>query len=228
MGAEIPNDRFRILAADNTETGINLSSNEGQQALERHLQGIDLLILDNLSTLLASGSEGASDAWLPMQNWLLRLRRKGIAVLLIHHAGVNGRQRGTSRREDALDTVIALRRPVDYCPLQGARFEVHFEKLRQLAGAGAVPFEALIQSFDVESGGYGIRWLAQDLKPPLLHQAAALFQAGMSVREVAATLDISRSEAGRLRLTAIAEGLFVPGQGDVRISLIVSGYFTRW
>ena len=38
----------------------------------------------------------------------------------------------------------------------------------------------------------------------------------MSVREVAATLDISRSEAGRLRLTAIAEGLFVPGQGGVR------------
>jgi len=101
---------------------------------------------------------------------------------IIHHAGVNGRQRGTSRRQDALDTVIALRRPADYCPLQGARFEVHFEKLRQLAGAGAAPFEAFVVSFDAESGGYGIRWLAQDLKPPVLHQAAALFQAGMNVR----------------------------------------------
>ncbi len=36
----------------------------------------------------------------------------------------------------------------------------------------------------------------------------------MRVRDVAAKLDISRSEAGRLRLTAIAEGLFVPGLGD--------------
>jgi hypothetical protein len=63
-----------------------------------------------------------------MQNWLLRLRRKGIAVLLVHHAGVNGRQRGTSRREDALDTVIALRRAADYSPEQGARFEIHIEK----------------------------------------------------------------------------------------------------
>ena len=63
----------------------------------------------------------------PMQNWLLKLRRQGIAVLLIHHAGTNGRQRRTSRREDALDTVIALRRPDDYSPEQGARFEVHFE-----------------------------------------------------------------------------------------------------
>ncbi len=99
LGREIPNDGFCLLAADQTEFGINLSSDEGQRALEAHLVGVDLLILDNLSTLLASGSEGASDAWLPMQNWLLRLRRKGIAVLLIHHSGVNGRQRGTSRRE---------------------------------------------------------------------------------------------------------------------------------
>ena len=108
LGTKIPNDGFRVLAADHSELGINLGSPEGQRELERHLDGADLLILDNLSTL-TNGSEGASDAWLPMQNFLLRLRRKGVAVLLIHHAGVNGRQRGTSRREDALDTVIALR-----------------------------------------------------------------------------------------------------------------------
>jgi hypothetical protein len=63
------------------EVGINLGSIEGQQALEPHLDGVDLLILDNLSTPMTTGSEGASDSWLPMQNWLLRLRRKGIAVL---------------------------------------------------------------------------------------------------------------------------------------------------
>jgi putative DNA primase/helicase len=50
---EIPPGGFQVLAADRTETGINLASTEGQLALERHLNGIDLLILDNLSTLLA-------------------------------------------------------------------------------------------------------------------------------------------------------------------------------
>jgi putative DNA primase/helicase len=207
LGVEVPNDRLRILAADNSEVGINLGGIEGQQALEPHLDGVDLLILDNLSTLMTTGSEGASDSWLPMQNWLLRLRRKGIAVLLIHHAGVNGKQRGTSRREDALDLVIGLRRPADYSPEQGARFEVHVEKARTLAGDGALPFEAMVEAFVSESGRAGIRWVARDLKPPVLHRAAELFRDGHTVRQVADLLGVSRSEAGRLRLRAAADGI---------------------
>jgi putative DNA primase/helicase len=108
LDCTIPNNQFRVLASDHVPFGtLNLSTDEGQRSLEPLLSDIDLLILDNLSTLCTTGSESASDAWVPMQNWLLKLRRRGISVLLIHHAGVNGRQRGTSRREDALDTVIA-------------------------------------------------------------------------------------------------------------------------
>jgi putative DNA primase/helicase len=206
----IPNDGFRILAADQIESGINLCSEEGQRSLEPLLHNIDLLIIDNLSTLCTSGSESASEAWVPMQNWLLKLRRRGVAVLLVHHAGVNGRQRGTSRREDALDTVIALRRPEDYSPDEGARFEIHFEKLRnRVECVGAIPFEASITA----DGTEGIRWSSRDLKPPLLMQAAELFAEGLSVREVATSLRISKSEAGRLRLRALEEGLLVPEHG---------------
>jgi putative DNA primase/helicase len=205
FGTDIPNDGFQILAADQIDGGINLSTADGQRSLEPLLGNVDLLILDNLSTLCAATSESASDAWVPIQNWLLKLRRRGIAVLLVHHAGTNGRQRGTSRREDALDTVIALRRPEDYSPEQGARFEIHFEKLRnRVDGDGAIPFEAR-----VENVGDGIRWSSCDPKPPLLMQAAELFTDGMTVREVANALRISKSEAGRLRLRALAEGMLL-------------------
>jgi len=207
LGTEIPNDGFRVLAADHSELGINLGSAEGQQELERHLNEVDLLILDNLSTLMANGSEGASDAWLPMQNWLLRLRRKGVAVLLVHHAGVNGRQRGTSRREDALDLVIGLRRPADYSLEQGARFEIHIEKARTLAGEGASPFEAAAEACQTETGKPGIRWVARDLKQPIFQRAAEMFGRGLSVREVKKALGISHGEAGRLRVRAAAQGL---------------------
>jgi putative DNA primase/helicase len=148
-----------------------------------------------------------------MQNWLLRLRRQGIAVLLVHHAGTNGRQRGTSRREDALDTVVALRRPEDYSPEQGARFEVYFEKLRnRVDGDAAVPFEAKLELVSADETD-GVRWSDCDLRPPVLKQAAVLFQDGLTVREVASTLRISKTEAGRLRLRA-ADGMLVNGIPD--------------
>jgi putative DNA primase/helicase len=217
LGTDIPNDGFRILAADQIDGGINLSTEKGQRSLEPLMEDVDLLILDNLSTLCTATSESASDAWVPIQNWLLKLRRRGIAVLLVHHAGTNGRQRGTSRREDALDTVIALRRPEDYSPEQGARFEIHFEKLRnRVEGAGAVPFEAR-----VENVGDGIRWSSSDLKPPMLMQAAELFADGLTVREVASALRISKSEAGRLRQRAMADGIFSEDEGLDRSDVMV-------
>ena len=90
--------------------------------------------------------------------WELSLRRQNKSVLLIHHAGKGGTQRGSSRKEDVLDTVMSLRRPPDYSPTQGARFEVHFEKARGFYGPDAEPFEAQLigrewQIGPIKSGG---------------------------------------------------------------------------
>jgi putative DNA primase/helicase len=217
LSAVIPNDGFRVLAADNTENGLSIGLEDGQRAIDPLLTGVDLMILDNLSTLCTNRSESASDAWVPMQNWLLKLRRQSVAVLLVHHAGTNGRQRGTSRREDALDTVIALRRPEDYSPEQGARFELHYEKLRnRVDGDAAVPFEAKLEAISADETT-GVRWIDCDLRPPVLKQAAQLFKDGLSVREVALTLRVSKTEAGRLRLRAVADGLLVSGHSDDQV-----------
>lgn len=219
-GYSIPNDGFRLLAADNVEGGINLGTNEGQEALDPLLRETDLLILDNLSTLCANRSESASDAWTPVQEWLLKLRRRGISVFFIHHAGTNGRQRGTSRREDVLDTVIALRRPEDYSQDQGARFEIHFEKLRnRVHGDGGVPFEASIEVASVD-GLEVIRWSSRDLRRPGVERAAEMFKEGLTVREVASNLRISKSEAGRLRLRALQDGLLSASMANEESSLL--------
>ena len=90
--------------------------------------------------------ESDTVGWTTMQQWLLRLRRRGVSVLVVHHAGKNGEQRGVSNREDLLDTSISLRRPSDYSPAEGARFEVHVAKGRGLRGAPALPFEATLAS----------------------------------------------------------------------------------
>jgi hypothetical protein len=68
-------------------------------------------------------------------------------------------------------------------------------------------FEALVEAFVSASGRAGIRWVGRDLKPPVLHRAAELFRDGHTVRQVADLLGVSRSEAGRLRLKAAADGI---------------------
>ena len=126
---------MKILSPDAQEFGIpDLSTTEGQEKIDTLIcDETKLVILDNLSTLIRSGKESESDSWLPVQEWILRLRSRGKSVLLIHHAGKGGQQRGTSRREDVLDTVIALKKPEYYKPESGTCFEVHFEKNRSLS-----------------------------------------------------------------------------------------------
>ena len=87
---------------------------------------------------------------------------------------------------------------------------------RFVAGSEAVPFEARLES-TVDDGRDGIRWSCCDLKPAMLTQAAELFSEGMTVRQVAALLRISKSEAGRLRLRAVEDGLLLADE-DVRLN----------
>ena len=77
------------------------------------------------------------------------MRSEGRSILLIHHANKSGGQRGTSGREDVLDTVIALRKPQGSSPTEGANFEVHYEKNRGFSGMDAQAFSA---SLKVENG----------------------------------------------------------------------------
>jgi putative DNA primase/helicase len=143
---ELAEANISILAADRFLDGLpDLSSPEGQAMLAPALEGQDLLILDNLSTLCRTGKENEQDSWASMQAWGLGQRRAGRAVLLVHHAGKNGDQRGTSGREDVLETVIKLTRPTDYKDSEGARFIVSYTKCRGLFGNDAEPFEAWLK-----------------------------------------------------------------------------------
>jgi putative DNA primase/helicase len=96
---EFDRSNIKILAADLFEIGGigNLASPEVQAELDQWIEGIDLLVLDNLSSLTAVLRDNDAESWGPIQDWLLRLR---LSVLIVHHAGKGGTQRGTSRREE--------------------------------------------------------------------------------------------------------------------------------
>jgi AAA domain/Homeodomain-like domain len=186
---------FEILAADQVRDGIgNFADIKTQNDLDAHLEGVELLILDNLSSLTTVIRDNDAESWNPIQSWLLRLRRRGIAVLVVHHAGKDGAQRGTSRREDVLDTSLSLRRPSDYDPTQGARFEVHIEKGRGLHGEDAKPFEAQLE---VRDGA--CYWTLREITDVNEARIAALLDDGLSIREIADETGIPKSTVARIK-----------------------------
>jgi hypothetical protein len=190
---------LKILSPDAQEFGIpDLSTREGQEKIDE-LMGdeIRLVVLDNLSTLIRSGKESESDSWLPVQEWVLRLRSKGKSVLLIHHAGKGGQQRGTSRREDVLDTVIALRKPENYSPDSGTCFEVHFEKNRGLYGDNIKPFEAHLETHLRNDGVETINWECKSLEDSTYEKVCRLSCDGLSNTDITQELAINKSTVSR-------------------------------
>jgi putative DNA primase/helicase len=184
-----------IMAADLLKREIgNLAEPQVQAKVERWLDGVELVILDNLTSLTGGLRENDGDAWLPLQQWLLRLRRRGISALIIHHAGKGGEQRGTSRREDVLDTSISLRAPDDYTAEDGARFTVHIEKGRGIHGEQARPFEANLEVVDGRA-----LWSMKEIEDVERTRVAALLAAGMSIREIAEETGLHRSKVHRLK-----------------------------
>ncbi len=172
----------------------NLANKEGQEALEPFIQNADVVIVDNLACLARHGKENDAESWLPVQTWLLGLRRRGKGVIVVHHAGKGGAQRGTSSREDVLDTVISLRRPQDYDPSEGARFEVHLEKARGVYGPEAAPFEAALRTGE---DGKAV-WTCRTLEDCERAQVLALSEEGYSVRDIATETGMSKSKVGRI------------------------------
>jgi hypothetical protein len=199
-----------VLSGDVQDGGLrSLASDAGQKAVEPYLVGVDLVILDNLATLCGGLAENDSEAWYPVQSWLLSLRRAGHAVLFVHHAGKGGQQRGTSSREDVLDLVLSVQRPNDYDPEDGCRVEIRFQKSRGLTGRDSASIEAKLSS-----NGNRLAFLSQPLGEDMWRMAADLAAVGKTTRQIAEELGISQSSAGR----------YVARAGRVNRTLAESGH----
>lgn len=112
--------------------GFQLGDAEQRTALLEYCseKGVEVLVIDNLSSV-SNVAENDNDEWTKLGDWLLDFRRKGISVIVVHHAGRNGNMRGASRREDPAFWVIRLddsKNRTDTA--EGARFVSTFTKSR--------------------------------------------------------------------------------------------------
>ncbi len=172
---------------------INISNTEMQKEITAIIEkkGIKLLILDNLSTLTTLDELDAA-SWNVIQEWLITLRKKGVAVIIIHHAGKTGTQRGISKREDILDLVINLRNKAssnneEEISLNG-KCQVVFEKNRNLSKKQISNFGIeLIDVFDDKIAWIDVYSTVQQLKDE-----------GLSCRDIAKVTGISKSRVAEI------------------------------
>ena len=196
---------LEFLLADLHPAGLpDLGYWHGQQVLWQHwgAEKPELLVLDNLASLTGF-TRNDPDCWNDIQRWLMALRRLDMSVLVVHHANKRGAQRGTSRREDVLDVVMSLRRPTDYEPRDGARFEIHFEKARGLYGRATDPIEARLETTSLGRR----RWTWRPAHIGAVERVARLLGEGLSIKQASHDLRLSHSQIYRLRKQAIELGL---------------------
>lgn len=194
---------FQIVTPDLHDCAMpDLSTYQGQAAIEPWLENIELIIVDNIATLCRTGSENEAEAWKPVQDWALRMRASKRAVLFIHHAGKKGAQRGSSAKEDTLNTVIHLARSNDYSAEQGAAFEVHFEKSRAIFGKDVQPFKAKLTPLKDKQ-----IWETSDLDLDAVSQVANLIKQGCGRTEIAKKLERDKSTISHHVATAKKRGL---------------------
>lgn len=186
---------LRIITPDLQPEGMpDLSTREGQEAIGEYIDdSIDLIIIDNLATLCGGMVENKNEAFAPVKFWCLRQRAAGKAVLLVHHDGKSGQQRGCSSKEDPLDVVIHLKRPSNYSPTEGAVFEVHYSKYRELYGEDVEPFEATLKTVDGKNN-----WKINTLESSALKHVRRLFKEGYKQSDIVAELGYSKGYVSKL------------------------------
>jgi len=189
---------FRIITPDAQHLPLpDLSTTKGQQLLAPYIADADLVVIDNLSCLMRTGSENEAESWTPVAEWALNLRRQGKSVLFVAHDGKGGQQRGTSKKEDIMDVVIQLEHTKDYSAENGAAFIVKFKKARHLTGKDAKDIEVSLtvneqgkQSWTYKNAESGMaeRILALHAKAPELTQSDIAAELGCNRSSVSRTL----------------------------------------
>lgn len=190
MGA----DNFHVISRDLAGQPIgNIDTENGQREIDALIPlDTKLLIIDNLAAWTENGGEGGS--WQSIKHWLLAKRLSGMAVLMLHHAGKSGAQRGTSAHEDLLDYSIRITPVSDEDPAKTV-FDIDHTKLRdhlpQLRGSFrfTIYSENSVMKFESVS--------VQSPRDDKLEEIERLHKLGKTNTEIAAIVGRHKSTVGR-------------------------------
>jgi RecA-family ATPase len=144
-----------------------------------------VIVFDTLTSCFKFDTND-SDAWITVNDFLMRLRFLGYCVIIIHHAGKNNTQRGRTDGDDNLDVSIQLEKREDWEPGRGLEFRWVYTKVRH---------GGLLQGFEAAYRN-GVWQLVEDDR---LARVQELVEAGKKEREIAIQMGISQKTVNRLK-----------------------------
>lgn len=207
---------------DEFEYDLSVTNEKTQFALLKlldHKPDIKLLVLDNLSCL-SKIREDKSDDWRTvMLPFLIACRRRGVAVLLVHHAGKSGDQRGTGAREDALDVSIKLS-PMPDSKNDGAYFRVDIVKSRGCRDGDATkPFTAKLSHSENAGFYWEIQSVEESTKDRMINLITDAGDDGISAKDIAEELNISVPMVSRYKKQLETEGVILRCVGKTTLRI---------
>jgi putative DNA primase/helicase len=212
-GHEFKPERFYTITRDDQAGGVIPDLNDASSQarfLASIPEDVELVVLDNLSTLTTSsdGKEANSwDSWDQMQNLLLQLRRRGISVIVVHHANKGGtEQSGTERKLHIMDTVVSLRRhdAPDGAVPGFTEIEVHIKKGRNLPQGHIEPYIATLAAGMFDKGV--LAWSTGELAASKRVQIEELLKLGMPISQVITETGAAASFAYRVKDAMVKAG----------------------
>jgi hypothetical protein len=131
------NANLRLFARQDQKDGSLfplISTAAGMQFYEDRARHVDLMIFDNFSTLGEVEDENSAAEFNAVTEFLLRLKARGVATMLVHHANKGGDNfRGSSKLAATFETIVKLEKPesgADAGDIDDARFRVVWQKVR--------------------------------------------------------------------------------------------------
>ena len=156
----------------------------------------DVIIFDTLTACFKFDTNDTDD-WTLVNAFLMKLRMRKICVIITHHAGKNGTQRGRTDGDDNLDLIIKLDAPSGHCAGQGLNFILSYEKVRP---------ESKLAGFQATYDG---EWVI--LSDGDFESVIQMLKEGKTYKQIGEELGItSPNQISKYKKMAINQGTFSP------------------
>ncbi|OHV61036.1 hypothetical protein LCM4577_15170 [Mesorhizobium sp. LCM 4577] len=184
-------EQFALMQQDMPDLGTE----EGREVLDRIIERADpkLIILDSESTLVRTGFENDADSWRPLQAWIMKHRWRGRTLIYVVHDGLSGRARGTTKREDVMDTSIGLKLAKEQTPDE-TTIELAFDKHRNFFGQDAEP---RVLTFRVSDDD--VEWEMEMQRDERKERIAQMLHDGWKQKDIAKELGLTEGRVSQIK-----------------------------